>query len=108
MGKSTLALNIATHVAAEAPVAVFTLEMSREEIIHRLASSLASVDSSKIKTGNLDMDQWRLLGQASSRLFGLKMYVDDGAALTVTAIRPSADASSVARVWDWSWSTISN
>ena len=87
MGKSTLALNIATHVAAEAPVAVFTLEMSREEIIHRLLSSLASVDSSKIKTGNLDMDQWRRLSQASSRLFGLKMYVDDGAALTVTAIR---------------------
>ena len=87
MGKSTLALNIATHVAAEAPVAVFTLEMSREEIIHRLLSSLASVDSSKIKTGQLDMDQWRRLSQASSKVFGLKLYVDDGAALTVTAIR---------------------
>ena len=87
MGKSTLALNIATHVAGEAPVAVFTLEMSREEIIHRLLSALASVDSTKIKTGNLDMDQWRRLSQASSRLYGLKLYVDDGAALTVTAIR---------------------
>ncbi len=87
MGKSTLALNIATHVAGEAPVAVFTLEMSKEEIIHRLLSSLASVDSSRIKTGQLDMEQWRRLSQASSRLFELKLYVDDGAALTVTNIR---------------------
>ena len=87
MGKSTLALNIATHVATESPVAMFTLEMSKEEIIHRLLSALASVDSSKIKTGNLDMDQWRRLSQASSRLYELKLYVDDGAALTVTAIR---------------------
>src|SRR3990170_1167682 len=87
MGKSTLALNIATPAAGDAPVAVFTLEMSREEIIHRLLSALASVDSTKIKTGQLDMDRWRRLSQASSKLFGLKLYVDDGAALTVTAIR---------------------
>ncbi len=88
MGKSTLALNIAANVAAVGEtVAFFTLEMSREEIVHRLLASLASVDSQKIRTGQLDIERWRKLGQASSRLYEMPFFVDDSPDVTVTAIR---------------------
>ena len=88
MGKSTLAINIAANIADQKlPVAVFTLEMSREEIVHRLLASLAGVDASKIKTGNLDVERWRKLSQATSKLYEMPFYVDDSHDLTVTAIR---------------------
>jgi len=92
MGKSTLAINIAANIAGSQadppmPVALFTLEMSREEIVHRLLASLAGVDAAKIKTGNLDVERWRRLSQASSRLYEMPFYVDDSPDLTVTAIR---------------------
>ncbi|OFW66981.1 MAG: replicative DNA helicase [Actinobacteria bacterium RBG_16_68_21] len=88
MGKSTLAINIAANIADQKlPVALFTLEMSREEIVHRLLASLAGVDAAKIKTGNLDVERWRKLSQATSKLYEMPFYVDDSHDLTVTAIR---------------------
>jgi replicative DNA helicase len=88
MGKSTLAINIAANVAMlDKPVAVFTLEMSREEVVQRLLSSLASVDSSKIRTGQLDADRWQRLSAASAKLYDMPFYVDDSHDLTVTSIR---------------------
>jgi replicative DNA helicase len=88
MGKSTLAINIAANIADhKRPVALFTLEMSREEVVHRLLASLAGVDASKIKTGQLDVDRWRKLSQASSKLYEMPFYVDDSHDLTVTSIR---------------------
>jgi replicative DNA helicase len=89
MGKSTLAINIAANIAEERklPVALFTLEMSREEVVHRLLASLAGVDASKIKTGQLDVDRWRKLSQATSKLYEMPFYVDDSHDLTVTSIR---------------------
>ena len=88
MGKSTLAINMATHIAAAgSPVALFTLEMSREEVVQRLLSSMASVDSSKIRTGQLDADKWQRLSVASARLYDMPFYVDDSHDLTVTSIR---------------------
>jgi len=88
MGKSTLAINMAASIAdRKRPVALFTLEMSREEVVHRLLASLAGVDASKIKTGQLDVDRWRKLSQASSKLYEMPFYVDDSHDLTVTSIR---------------------
>lgn len=88
MGKSTLAINIAANIADhKKPVALFTLEMSREEVVHRLLASLAGVDASKIKTGQLDVDRWRKLSQASSKLYEMPFYVDDSHDLNVTSIR---------------------
>lgn len=88
MGKSTLAINMAANIADhKRPVALFTLEMSREEVVHRLLASLAGVDASKIKTGQLDVDRWRKLSQASSKLYEMPFYVDDSHDLTVTSIR---------------------
>jgi replicative DNA helicase len=88
MGKSALALNIAENVAeAGTPVAIFTLEMSREEVVQRLLSSMASVDSHRLRTGQLTPDLWQRLVRVTSRLYQMPFYVDDSPDLTVTSIR---------------------
>ena len=88
MGKSALALNIAQNVAETGKTtAVFTLEMSREEVVQRLLSSMASVDSHKLRTGQLGPEMWQKLARESSRLYEMPFYVDDSPGLTVTAIR---------------------
>ena len=88
MGKSALALNIAQHVAENGnPVAVFTLEMSREEVVARLLSSMASVDSSRLRTGQLGPELWQKVVREASKLYQMPLYVDDSPGLTVTAIR---------------------
>ncbi|MDX1689657.1 MAG: replicative DNA helicase [Acidimicrobiia bacterium] len=88
MGKSALALNIAQNVAEDGhPVAIFTLEMSREEVVQRLLSSMASVDSQKLRTGQLSPELWQKVVRETSRLYQMPMYVDDSPDLTVTAIR---------------------
>jgi len=88
MGKSALALNIAENVAEEgSPVAIFTLEMSREEVVARLLSSMASVDSARMRTGQLGPELWQKVVREASRLYQMPIYVDDSSDLTVTAIR---------------------
>ena len=88
MGKSALALNIAQNVAeTDKPVAFFTLEMSREEVVQRLLASMASVDSNKLRTGQLGPEMWQKLARESSKLYKMPFFVDDSSNLTVTAIR---------------------
>lgn len=88
MGKSALALNIAQNVSeAGHPVAIFTLEMSREEVVQRLLSSMASVDSQKLRTGKLSPELWQKVVRETSRLYQMPLFVDDSPDLTVTAIR---------------------
>ncbi len=88
MGKSALALNIAQNVAeTDRPVAFFTLEMSREEVVQRLLASMASVDSNKLRTGQLGPEMWQKLARESSKLYKMPFFVDDSSDLTVTAIR---------------------
>lgn len=88
MGKSSLAINIAQHVAeAGEPVALFTLEMSREEVVQRILSSMASVDSHRLRTGQLTPEMWQRIARESSRLYEMPFFVDDSADLTVTSIR---------------------
>jgi replicative DNA helicase len=88
MGKSSLALNMAQNVAESGkPVAFFTLEMSREEVVQRLLSSMASVDSNKLRTGQLGPEMWQKLARESSKLYEMPFFVDDSPDLTVTAIR---------------------
>ena len=88
MGKSALALNIAENVAeGGSPVAIFTLEMSREEVVARLLSSMASVDSARMRTGQLGPELWQKVVREASKLYQMPLYVDDSPGLTVTAIR---------------------
>jgi len=87
MGKTSIALNIALHVAtgkSDKTVAVFSLEMSRIQLAMRLLSSSAFVDGKKIITGRLDDDEWRSLAEAAAQISEAKLLINDSAALTVT------------------------
>jgi len=88
MGKSSLALNIAQHAAEkQEPVAFFTLEMSREEVVQRLLSTMAAVDSHKLRTGQMGPELWKRVVKETGKLYTMPIFVDDSADLTVTAIR---------------------
>lgn len=87
MGKSALTLNIAANIAMSGgPVALFSLEMSREEMVQRLLCSVGRVDSMKLRTGKLG-PLWQKVVNAASRLYNAPIYVDDAANVTVTDIR---------------------
>jgi len=88
MGKSTLVSNIATNVAiGGGTVAIFSLEMSREEIVQRLLCSTGRVDSMKLRTGQLGPQLWQKVVHAASKMYQIPVYIDDSPQLTVTDIR---------------------
>ena len=88
MGKTTLALNIAQNVAVnDIPVAIFSLEMSREEIVTRMLCSLGRIDSQRLRSGRLAESDFTKLSNAASVLYKKPVYVDDSPGLTVTEIR---------------------
>lgn len=88
MGKSALAFNIAQNVAlADNTVAIFTLEMSREEVVTRLLCSKGRIDSQRLRTGRLAEADFTKLSNAAGALYKQNIYVDDSPGLTVTEIR---------------------
>lgn len=89
MGKTSFAINIATNVArrGDKEVAVFSLEMSREQLATRMLSTEALVDSHKLRSGYLTNDDWVRLAQSAGVLSGLPMYFDDTAGVTVQQIK---------------------
>ncbi|MGI6142982.1 MAG: replicative DNA helicase [bacterium] len=92
MGKTSFALNVALHVALEAkiPVAIFSLEMSREQLIQRMLSSEAGIDGQRLRTGFLDEEDWLLLTTAMARLSEAPIFIDDTPSITVMDIRAKA------------------
>ena len=92
MGKTSLALGFARHVGVSArlPVAIFSLEMSRQEVTQRLMCAEALVDSQNLRTGRLREDDWGRLTAAASRLSDAPIYIDDSAGLNVMEIRSKA------------------
>ncbi|MDJ0665151.1 MAG: replicative DNA helicase [Acidimicrobiia bacterium] len=88
MGKSTLAINIAQHIAVSGePVAIFTLEMTREEIVSRMLCSQGRIDSQRLRTGRLTESDFTKLSNAANVLYKKPIFVDDSPGLTVTEIR---------------------
>ncbi|MGQ0849605.1 MAG: replicative DNA helicase [Actinomycetota bacterium] len=88
MGKSALALNIATNVAlAGQPVALFSLEMAKEEIVQRIICAVGRVDSSLLRTGQVDTRAWERMVSACSKMFRAPIYVDDSSVVNVTDVR---------------------
>jgi replicative DNA helicase len=92
MGKTSLALNIAENVALgkREPVAVFSLEMSKESLLLRLLSSEARVDAHKFRTGHMGKDDWRRITESLGRLGEAPLWIDDSASATVTEIGAKA------------------
>ncbi|MBR2405526.1 MAG: replicative DNA helicase [Clostridia bacterium] len=89
MGKTSFALNIARNVAVQQnrTVAVFNLEMSREQMVNRFLSSEARVPSKKLRTGNLTPDEWTRMAYASSALCKAPIYLDDTASISVGTMK---------------------
>jgi len=91
MGKTALALNIAQNVAQQDhPVAIFSLEMSREEVVSRMLCSTGRIDSQRLRTGRLSEADFTKLSNAASALYKKPIFVDDSPGLTVTEIRAKA------------------
>ncbi|MBQ2753930.1 MAG: replicative DNA helicase, partial [Clostridia bacterium] len=89
MGKTSFALNIATNAAltANKKVAIFSLEMSKEEIVNRIWFSSAMVESNKIKTGEVQPADWTRLINSMKLLSPANIYIDDTSSISVMDIR---------------------
>lgn len=89
MGKSAFALNIATNAAVRGntPVAIFSLEMSKEQLVNRILCSEAMVDSNKVRTGKLEDEDWGKLAEAIGPLSETGIYIDDTPGISVMEIR---------------------
>ena len=85
MGKTSLGLNIALNAAKRSgkTVAVFSLEMSREQVVTRLLSAEALVPLGNLLTGNLTSEEWQRLTRACSTVSGTHIYINDNPSLTV-------------------------
>ena len=88
MGKTSFAMNIAVNVAkAGKAVAIFSLEMSGEQLVTRILSSEAMVDSKKIRTGQLKPEDWDNIAGVISSLSGCDMYIDDTSDITAAEMK---------------------
>ncbi len=92
MGKSALALCIAEHAAVveRAPVAFFSLEMSKEQLVQRMLCSHARVDAHKVRTGFLSQADWPKLVSAAGKLSEAPIYIDDTPGISVLELRAKA------------------
>ena len=89
MGKTAFALNIAAHAAIRenVPVAVFNLEMSKDQLVNRMLCMEAMVDSNKVMTGKLDEDDWSKLASVVGPMSDAGIYIDDTPGISITEIR---------------------
>lgn len=89
MGKTAFALSIARNAAdlQRFPVVVFSLEMSRNQIIYRLLSNESGISNSKLRSGIIKPNEWRLISKAINSLSDLNIYLDDKSDITISDIR---------------------
>lgn len=92
MGKTSLALNMALNASRDShfSVGIFSLEMSKEQLIDRLLSTQSGIDAWKLRTGNLAADDFEKLSEAMGTLANAPIYIDDTAFMTVMEIRTKA------------------
>jgi replicative DNA helicase len=89
MGKTAFAINVAVNACMhrKAPVAIFSLEMPKEQLVRRMLCSEARVDGTRMRSGQLWRDDWPKLARAAGTLSELPVWIDDTPALTVTELR---------------------
>ena len=92
MGKSALALGIAEYagVAEKIPLAIFSLEMSKEQLVQRMLCSHAKVDAHKVRTGYLATSDWPRLTAAAGKLSEAPIFIDDAPSISVMELRAKA------------------
>jgi len=89
MGKSSLALNIAQHVALQEgkSVAIFSLEMSKEQVVNRILSSEMEIENMKLKTGDINSDEWQKVAVGAAQISEAAIYVDDTSDISAAEMR---------------------
>lgn len=89
MGKTSFVLNIATNVAqhSNTAVAIFSLEMTKEQLTSRMISSVAHIDSQIMRSGNIQLDEWDNISRAVGEISDLPIYLDDTSNVTVSDIK---------------------
>ena len=87
--KTSFALNIATRVAMQqkVPVAIFSLEMTKEQLTNRILSAEAGIDSQAFRTGALRAEDWEYLAMATEKLHDAPIYMDDTSGITITEMK---------------------
>lgn len=92
MGKTSFCLNIAQNIGVKhgKTVAIFSLEMSKEQLVQRMLCAEARVDQSKVRTGFVNEEEWRRLSMALAPLSEAKIYLDDTPGITVMEMRAKA------------------
>lgn len=89
MGKTSFALNIATHAAVHAnvPIVIFSLEMSAVQLVSRIIASEMLIDSNHLRTGDLTDDDWEKVAASLSKLGSAPIYINDSTNVTISDIR---------------------
>lgn len=87
MGKTSFAMGIARNIAEELPVAIFSLEMSKEQLVQRLLASEAGIESNYLRSGRISQNQWEPLSRALGTLSELPIFIDDSPNQTVMQMR---------------------
>lgn len=92
MGKTSFVLNLARNIAAlhKLPVCIFSLEMSKEQLVYRMLSSEVSIESGRLRAGRVRQEEWEVLGHAISQLSQFPIYIDDTPNISVTEMRSKA------------------
>ncbi len=92
MGKTTLAINIAENAAlgAKIPAAIFSMEMSAEQLSFRMLSSIGRIEQTRLRTGKLHDEDWPRVDSAVSMMSDAPIFIDDSGALTPTEVRARA------------------
>lgn len=89
MGKTALALNMATYAAksTEKAVAIFNMEMPAEQLVNRIISAEGGIDAYKLQTGNMQEKDWKRYNEAMNELAETNLYIEDNSGITVSEIR---------------------
>ncbi len=90
VGKTSFALNIVTNLTAKRPdlgVAVFSLEMTKQQLVQRMLSSISGVESQVFRTGEVQNEQWGSIAEATSRLSKTQVFIDDTSGISVAEIK---------------------
>lgn len=92
MGKTAISLNIARNIAAryKFPVAIFSLEMSKEQLVQRLLASEAGIESNRLRAGTISQNEWEALSRAMGSLSEMPIFIDDTPNTSVMQMRSQA------------------
>lgn len=92
MGKTSFSVSVAQNIAGKhrLPIAIFSLEMSKEQLVQRMLSCEAEIESNRLRSGRISQNEWDTLSSALGVLTELPIYIDDSANITVTEMKSQA------------------